>query len=122
MLPRIGTAVEQQEASPPFPYDDPSYPEAHDKMWAEEREEAWFTVRFVRGLVLRTGADSWLDGACGTGGHLRNSGLQLGRMVGADRSAAMLDYAREHDAVGVEFVECDLRVFSTTRIRSPSMA
>ena len=30
-------------------------------------------------------------------------------MVGADRSAAMLDYTREHDAVGAEFVVCDLR-------------
>ena len=55
---KIPVAGSPQEASPPFPYDDPSYPEAYDKMWAEEREEARFTVRFVRGLVLRTGADS----------------------------------------------------------------
>ena len=57
-------------------------------------------------MVLRTGADSWLDGACGTGWHLRNSRLQLDRMVGADRSATMLDYARARNAGGVHAEAC----------------
>ena len=99
--------ADELEAS--LPYADPSFPTAYDEVWMEGTEESRVALRLIRGIVFRRGADSWLDGACGAGWHLRNAGLRLGRMVGADRSATMLAHARKHDSVGAEFVQCDLR-------------
>ncbi len=97
------------ELAASLPYADPAFPAAYDEVWMEGTEESRVALRLIRGIVFRRGADSWLDGACGTGWHIRNAGLRLGRIVGADRSAAMLDRARKHDTAGAEFVQCDLR-------------
>jgi len=67
-------------------------------------------VRRLRGLVRRLGprsARDWLDVACGTGRHLAELRRDF-RVVGVDRSPAMLRLARRR-LPGVRLVRSDMR-------------
>jgi SAM-dependent methyltransferase len=90
--------------------------QAYDVLHAARRKDYAGEAARVAGLVRerRPDAQSLLDAACGTGGHLRFLRQQFDEVEGVDGSPAMLARARER-VPGVPLHHGDLRTFDLGR-------
>lgn len=115
-VPGRSPGNEAGSVSPAFPYDRPGYAETHDghyNLSTINRPHFEFECATVERLISERGVRSWCDLACGTGLHLRRVyAPHPVRRTGIDRSAAMLQVAR--NSAGAVWVEADVRDLAAT--------
>lgn len=95
-----------------LPYAEKNYAENYDKVYLDNPitlAHADFELDLVKNTLSKPNHISWCDAACGTGWHIRNSGITKS-VVGIDREEKMLQYAkRQCRSLGPQWIKCDIK-------------
>ena len=98
-----------------LPYAYEGYAENYDKVYLDNPitlKHAQFELELVEKILNKPNYISWCDAACGTGWHIRNSGI-ASSVVGIDREKRMLEYAKSQcDNISVQWIENDIKTIS----------